>query len=133
MEEKVFKNTRFVVDAMRTESSMFHSLIGSNGIEYSHERLLHAALGMQTETAEFSDAIKKSLFYGKPLDVVNLKEELGDLFWYVAIAIDELDTSIDAEMDRVIAKLKLRYPEKFSSENALNRNLDAERALLESN
>lgn len=126
-------NTQFVQDAMRTESSMFHKLVSPDGIEYNEKRLLHAALGMQTESAEFSDAIKKSLFYGKPLDVVNLKEELGDLFWYIAIAIDELDTSINSEMNRVISKLKLRYPDKFTTDNAINRNLEAERALLESN
>lgn len=128
-----YKNENFVSDAMRTESSMFHKLVSVDGKEYDEKRLLHAALGMQTEAAEFSDAIKKSLFYGKPLDVVNLKEELGDLFWYVAIAIDELDTTIDAEMGRVINKLKLRYPEKFTSSNAINRDLEAERALLEKN
>lgn len=126
-----YKNENFVSDAMRTESSMFHKLVSVDGVEYDEKRLLHAALGMQTESAEFSDAIKKSLFYGKPLDVVNLKEELGDLFWYIAIAIDELDTTIDTEMDRVINKLKLRYPEKFTTDKAINRDLEAERALLE--
>lgn len=125
-------NSNFVEDALRTESSQFHQLVDNTGKVYSTERLLHAALGMQTETAEFSDALKKSIFYGKPLDVVNLKEEIGDLFWYLAIAVDELGTTFDAEMSRVINKLKLRYPNKFTSEDALNRDLKAERDLLES-
>ena len=88
-------------------------------------------MGMQTETAEFTDALKKSLFYGKTLDTVNLKEELGDLLWYVSIAMDELGTTYEAEMQRVINKLKLRYPEKFTEEDATNRDLVAERKLLE--
>lgn len=124
-------NEIFVGDALRTESSEFKPLIDANGKQYNEARLLHAALGMQTEAAEFSDALKKALFYGKPLDVVNLKEEIGDLFWYLAIAVDELGTTFDAEQNRVINKLRVRYPGKFTSEAALNRNLEAERALLE--
>jgi len=125
-------NLEFVEKALRTESSSFKPLVSPDGTQYNTERLLHAALGMQTETAEFSDALKKALFYGKPLDVTNLCEELGDLFWYMAIAVNELKTTFNKEQERVIAKLELRYPDKFSEEKAENRDLEAERALLES-
>ncbi len=121
----------FKDEAMRTESSEFNMLVDNDANIYKRERLVHAAMGMQTETAEFTDALKKSLFYGKPLDVTNLKEELGDLLWYVAIAMDELDTDFDPEMDRVINKLKVRYPEKFTRDAAEVRDLDAEREVLE--
>ena len=123
----------FINDCIRTESTRFCNLEDGEGKDYNKERLLHACMGMQTETAEFTDALKKSIFYGKTLDVVNLKEELGDLLWYVSIAMDELGTSYEAEMQRVINKLKLRYPEKFTEHDAVNRNLDAERKLLEGN
>ena len=121
----------FIKDCLRTESTQFCNLEDGAGIDYNKERLLHACMGMQTETAEFTDALKKSLFYGKTLDTVNLKEELGDLLWYVSIAMDELGTTYEAEMQRVINKLKLRYPEKFTEEDATNRDLVAERKLLE--
>lgn len=121
----------FIKNSIRTESSLFNKLIDSKGKEYSQARLLHAQMGMQTEVAEFADALKKSLFYGKPLDVVNLKEELGDLMWYMAIAMDELDTNFTTESDRVINKLKVRYPDKFTEANAENRNLALERSILE--
>ena len=116
----------FISDCISTESTQFHDLA-----PFSSSRLIHAAFGMQTETAEFTDALKKSIFYGKPLDTVNLKEELGDLLWYVAIAMDELGTDFTTESERVINKLKLRYPNSFTARDALNRNLDEERALLE--
>lgn len=96
-------------------------------------RLLHALLGMVTETAEFADALKKFIFYGKELDLINLKEELGDVDWYKAIAIDELGTSMEEVWERVIAKLQARYGEKFNEEGALNRKLEVERAILEGN
>ena len=121
----------FIKDCLRTESTRFCNLEDGEGKDYNKERLLHACMGMQTETAEFTDALKKSLFYGKTLDTVNLKEELGDLLWYVSIAMDELNTTYEAEMQRVIDKLKLRYPEKFTEEDATNRDLVAERKLLE--
>ena len=43
--------------------------------------------------------------------------------------------NIDIEeiMQRNIEKLKARYPEKFTQEKALSRNLDAERNILEGN
>lgn len=123
----------FISDSMRTESSLFNQLVDEQGKMYAHKRLIHAQMGMQTETAEFTDALKKSLFYGKVLDITNLKEELGDLLWYVAIAMDELDTDFETEMTRVINKLKARYPEKFTVDHAEHRDLVNERIVLESN
>lgn len=93
--------------------------------------LLHAAIGMQTEAAEFSDMLKKNFFYGKALDVVNLREELGDQLWYIAMALRALDTTFEEVMERNIAKLKARYPDKFTEELAENRDLKKEREILE--
>jgi NTP pyrophosphatase (non-canonical NTP hydrolase) len=94
-------------------------------------RLLHAMMGVQTESGEFTDALKRFIFYGKPIDKVNLGEELGDLFWYIAIACDELGISFEQVWENNIAKLKARYGEKFSEAAALNRNLPVERKVLE--
>lgn len=115
----------FIDNALRTESTVFNMQEGD-------ERLLHAAIGLATESGEFLDQMKKHIFYGKELDKVNLKEEIGDLFWYIAIALDELNSDFTTETDRVIAKLKARYPDKFSLESSENRDLDNERKVLES-
>ena len=123
----------FIKDCIRTESTKFCNLEDGEGKDYNKERLIHAAMGMQTESAEFTDALKKAIFYGKTLDVPNLKEELGDLLWYVSIAMDELGTSYEQEMARVTKKLKARYPEKFTTEKAINRDLQKERKILEEN
>jgi len=115
---------KFTRDCLRTESTLFNIKPGT-------DRLLHAAMGMQTEAAEFTDQLKKHIFYGKPLDVTNLKEEIGDLLWYLAIAMDELKTDFSKEQNRVINKLKVRYPSKFEAVQALDRNLIDERKELE--
>lgn len=94
-------------------------------------RLLHAAMGMCTETGEFMDMLKKHILYGKTIDQVNLKEELGDLEWYVALAIDELKTTFGYVFETNIAKLRARYPNKFTEKDALTRNLENERRILE--
>ncbi|MDP4224843.1 MAG: nucleoside triphosphate pyrophosphohydrolase family protein [Bacteroidota bacterium] len=93
-------------------------------------RLLHAAMGLDTEQGEFMDALKKYIFYGKELDEVNLAEECGDQSWYLGIAIDVLQTTFDEVLTKNIQKLKQRYPEKFDAEHALNRNLNAEYEIL---
>ena len=98
-----------------------------------HIELLHHAMGMVTESGEFMDALKKTLIYGKELDKTNLREEVGDILWYVAGALRLLDTTFVAEMERNIEKLKARYGEKFDAHKALNRDLDTERKILEGN
>lgn len=95
-------------------------------------RVLHGVVGIATEAAELVEATLKHLTQSESLDTVNLQEEIGDVFWYVAILVDSLNGDWDNIQETVIAKLKKRYPEKFSSENAINRDVDGERKLLES-
>ena len=119
----------YIDDALRTESGNF-PLDESKYPEGSTDRLLHAAMGLTTEAGEFLDALKKHLFYGKPLDLVNLREEIGDIMWYLAIACSALGTDFETEQARNIAKLRKRYPEKFDAVQAVERDLAAERAIL---
>lgn len=93
--------------------------------------ILHGALGISTEAGEILDAVKKSIFYGKPFDLVNLQEEIGDCFWYLAILAKEAGMSFEDIMAQNIAKLKARYPDKFTEHAALNRDLEKERNVLE--
>lgn len=84
-------------------------------------RLIHASMGMSGETGEIMDTIKKSLMYGKPIDVQNLKEECGDVLWYMAIMLDELDCSFEEIMEQNVAKLRKRYPKGFTEKDAIAR------------
>lgn len=94
-------------------------------------KLAHAGMGLVTEAGEFTDMLKKHAIYGKALDRVNLAEELGDLMWYVALACNTLGISMEDVMAKNIAKLKIRFPEKFTEAHALERDLSAERQVLE--
>jgi NTP pyrophosphatase (non-canonical NTP hydrolase) len=93
--------------------------------------LLHSAIGLSTESAEILDVFKKSIYYGKELDIVNIKEELGDMMWYFAIMLRELDIDFETLLDKNIEKLRKRYGEKFDKHKSENRDLKAEREILE--
>lgn len=100
-------------------------------IDDKKAKLLHAAIGLSTESGEILDAFKKSIYYGKELDVVNIKEELGDIMWYMAILLRDLDFDFEEILDINIEKLRKRYGEKFDKQKSLKRNLKAERKILE--
>jgi NTP pyrophosphatase (non-canonical NTP hydrolase) len=93
-------------------------------------RLLHAGLGIVTETGEFVDVLKKYLVYGREIDYLNLKEELGDLLWYIAIAIDALGVSFEQIMEANVRKLRVRYGEHASEYAALRRDIAQELDVL---
>lgn len=94
-------------------------------------QILHAIMGIVTEAGELQDAMKKWLIYGKPLDLVNLMEECGDLEWYTSLLMRVIDVDHSAVWQANIDKLQARYPDKFTEESALNRDLDKERKALE--
>lgn len=73
--------------------------------------------------------VKRSLFYGKELPITETKQLLI-LIWYFCVS---LVGDINPIMEANIAKLKARYPEKFTEDCALNRNLDTELKELEAN
>ena len=122
---------QYIADAVRTESKDF-ATIAARMQSPENIRLLHSAIGLVTEAGEIQDALKKHIFYGRTLDKVNLEEELGDLFWYMAVMADTLGISFEQVMEKNIRKLKSRYGEKFTEERAIKRDLDTERQILES-
>jgi len=84
--------------------------------------LVHAAFGMAGEAGEVVDLIKKSMYYGKPLDLVKVKEEAGDLLWYIAAPLCRaLGCSLEELAAYNVAKLRKRYPEKYTDGAAIAR------------
>ena len=118
-------NSEYIQAALRTESTIHPT------IPFDLYRVLHAGMGLSTEAGEILDSVKKIIFYGKTPDWHNLIEEAGDIFWYLAILCDAMNVSFEEVQRRNIDKLKVRYPDKFTQHEALNRNLDEERKTLE--
>ena len=86
---------------------------------------LHALLGICSEAGELAENAIDA-FNEVHINEANAKEELGDLLWFIQAAAHSLNTSIPELMAMNIRKLQSRYPEKFTEENALNRDIDAE-------
>lgn len=95
-------------------------------------RVLHGLLGFVTEAGELAAVLNKGVA-GETIDAVNIQEEVSDAAWYVAIINDELKLDYYTGLTNVVNKLIVRYPDKFSSYFADNRDLDAERKQLEQN
>jgi len=94
-------------------------------------RILHAGLGLFTESGEALELILKALETGA-FDTVGWGEEVGgDIGWYQATGMDAAGLSIDDAREKNIAKLRKRYPDKFTAYDAENRDLAGERAILE--
>jgi phosphoribosyl-ATP pyrophosphohydrolase len=84
-------------------------------------RLIHASIGMSGEAGEIVDALKKVMMYGSRLDIENLKEECGDVLWYMAIMLDALGSSFEEVMQMNADKLAKRYPNGFNEKDAIAR------------
>lgn len=95
-------------------------------------RLFHGIVGNITETVELTEALLDNIKTGET-DVVNIAEELGDSFFYQAIIMDTLNLDQNQILERNVAKLKARFPEKFTTDNAINRDVEKERKILEGN
>jgi NTP pyrophosphatase (non-canonical NTP hydrolase) len=93
-------------------------------------RILHHLLGIITESAELLQALLNRIDT-QEFDIVNLKEEAGDIGWYLWGFVDAIQSNIAEVMDMNGKKLKARYPSKFSNESANNRDLAKERSILE--
>lgn len=87
-------------------------------------RLYHALVGLVDEVGEIAKALKKTVFYGAPLDRINLGEEAGDTLWYLALLLNALDLSMDEVAKQNIEKLKVRFPDKYSDDLAKEENRD---------
>lgn len=109
-------------------------------------RITHGLIGLATERGELLDAYKKHWYYHKPLDMDNVREELGDMIWYLELledatvgnivmvvkltnvrellgrTLEQLDIEYNDCRNAVIKKLRVRYPNNFTDFDADNRD-----------
>lgn len=100
--------------AVRTANKNLNSL----------QQLQNGLMGLNGESGEVIDLLKKHLFQGHSLDVEHIAKELGDIAWYLAISAYAIDYDLEAIMQINIDKLIARYPLGFDSESSIHRNTD---------
>lgn len=84
----------------------------------------HMAYGLVTESSEILDALKKHKFYKRDLNIQNIKEEIGDIMWYMYQLLEEIGYSPEDCRRDNIWKLQKRYPDKF--EDVIDRDVENE-------
>lgn len=92
--------------------------LASDGFTRYYMDLSHVERGINSEAGEITDAVKKHLDYGLPIDIDNVEEEVGDLLYYTFKLCSILGISFESAVDCVEEKLQKRYPEGFTVEGA---------------
>lgn len=87
-----------------------------------HSQLLNGVLGLTGEAGEVADIVKKYMFQGHELDVKHIREELGDVLWYIAEAASGIGASLEDIAVENIQKLRGRYPDGFDAERSVYRD-----------
>jgi len=104
-----------------------------------NQRIQHAILGLADEAGELIGALKAATYYNRDFDMTNLKEELGDTWWYYTLFLDTIASiegkTVTQVFEEILAmnkkKLRTRYPDGYSDAQANKRDLPAERKALE--
>jgi hypothetical protein len=107
------------------------SIVATSDLEEQEAiNMVHAILGMATEAGELLEMMRDS-YNGLGVDRPNIIEEVGDSKWYMAI-LAPIGRFLWGQDEKInIAKLRARFPERFTEYDANNRDLAAERKLLE--
>lgn len=87
----------------------------------TREERLILALGLAGEVGETIDLLKKVEGHGHEANLQKLKEEMGDILWYMAALCSAYGVSLQEAADENVVKLKRRYPEGFTHEASRNR------------
>lgn len=98
-------------EALRTES----------GMNKAYPRILNGLMGLNGESGEVIDILKKHLFQGHPFDREHVAKELGDVAWYLAVSADAIGYDLETILQMNVDKLRARYPDGFEEQKSLHR------------
>ena len=85
------------------------------------DKIGNGLMGMNGESGEAIDILKKHLYQGHELDRDKIIEEAGDVLWYIAETCTGLGISMEELARKNIGKLVERYPDGFDVDKSLNR------------
>ncbi len=86
------------------------------------DMITNGVLGLAGEAGECCDLVKKFKYQGHELDKEKLKDELGDVLWYIAETATGLGISLEEVAEYNLDKLHKRYHgSKFNKEDSINR------------
>ena len=83
--------------------------------------LMNAMLGLSGEVGECCDLVKKHYFQDGRDILESLKDELGDVLWYVVEAASAVGWDLEEIAQHNVNKLRKRYPAGFEADRSLHR------------
>lgn len=87
------------------------------------EEILTWGLGIAGEAGDVASCIKKTFAHDN--DVKHgIRENIGDSLWYTAMICNFFDWSLEEILQENVDKLKKRFPQGFSVEDAKRRMVD---------
>ena len=78
----------------------------------SIDGLTYSVLALCGETGELANKLKKTLRSGELPNIPALRDELGDVLWYVASVAHELNATLEQVAEENLEKLRRRNTEK---------------------
>jgi NTP pyrophosphatase (non-canonical NTP hydrolase) len=119
----------FVAAVTSNESNDFDSFINRlqelNQTGVNIALLLTSAIGLSSESGEYSELVKKTVFQSKPLSddtIHHMQSELSDILWYWINGCRALNIDPYEIINWNIKKLESRYPGgKFDAYHSENR------------
>lgn len=86
-----------------------------------YDMLRNAVYGLNGESGEVIDILKKHEFQGHELDYDKVMDEAGDVCWYIALLASALNVPLEEIMMRNVQKLMERYPDGFDKNRSIHR------------
>ena len=84
-------------------------------------KLVHASLGLCTESGEIGTTVKAAWIYNKPIELDELEKEIGDCLFYLEAICQATGTDFGRCVDSVCRKLEKRYPNGYTDAAAVAR------------
>lgn len=112
-EDRMITFSDYQEDAVRTIT----------GISASHNDnlLLEGVMGLNGESGEVIEIVKKHIFQGHELDKEKIAVELSDCLWYLTASAKAVGYTLEDIAVLNIQKRKSRYPNGFDEQNSINR------------
>ena len=107
---------------MNMNDYQFAAIRTASGMDKRYPMILNGVLGLNGESGECADIVKKHLFQGHELDEKHLAEELGDVLWYIAVTAFSIGYDLDEIAQMNVSKLLKRYPDGFDKARSVNRD-----------
>ena len=83
------------------------------GRTYKPNRMMNHILGLCGEAGETAELIKKAHYHDKLYKDETMKDELGDVLWYLTALAQDHNLTLADIAERNAEKLAARYPNGF--------------------